>query len=221
MAPVIEIRELSLAAGGRTVVSDFSLTVEEGGRAVISGPSGAGKTTVLKAMMGFLEPLGGEIEVAGLRLDGRSVWQARREMAYVPQELDMGDGTVRDVLLRPFRYRAASALSWDEGRARELLAEFDLEEDVLGEEVKGLSGGEKRRVALVAALLLKRPLLVLDEITAGLDRERKKTLLERLKRRKGLTVLAASHDDFFLEYATEVKILKPLARRKLREGTAG
>lgn len=209
MAGVIEIRGLTLAAEGRTIVSGFSLVIERGARAVVSGPSGSGKTTVLKAVMGFVEPLGGSISIGGVRLDGRSVWKARREMAYVPQELDLGEGTARDALMRPFAYRASSSLSWDEGRAREMLSEFGLEGDVLGQALKSLSGGEKRRLALVTALLLERPVLVLDEITTGLDLERKEAIVRYLERRRDITVLAASHDEVFLQCATETKALEP------------
>jgi ABC-type multidrug transport system ATPase subunit len=209
MAGVIEIRGLTLAAEGRTIVSGFSLVVEKGARAAVTGPSGSGKTTVLKAVMGFVEPRGGSISIGGVRLDGRTVWRARREMAYVPQEIDLGGGTARDALVRPFGYRAASSVSWDEGRAREMLEEFGLEGDLLGQELKCLSGGEKRRLALVTALLLERPVLVLDEITSGLDLERKKAIVRYLERRRDITVLAASHDEAFLECATEAKALAP------------
>lgn len=216
MAGVIEIKGLTLTAEGRTIVSDFSLVVEKGARAVVTGPSGSGKTTVLKAVMGFVEPRAGGISIGGVRLDGRTVWRARREMAYVPQEIDLGAGIVREALARPFAYRSSSSLSWDEGRAREMLSEFGLGSDCLGQELKGLSGGEKRRLALATALLLERPLLVLDEITTGLDLERKKAIVRYLERRRDLTVLAASHDEVFLECATEAKALPPRAGKEVR-----
>lgn len=214
---VIEIKDLTVEAEGRTIVSAFSLRVERGGIALISGPSGSGKSIVLKTVLGFVEPISGEIAIEGLRLDGHSIWQARCRMAYVPQELDMGDGTARDALVRPFKYKAASSLAWDEGRARELFSEFGLEDDVLDQDVKSLSGGEKQRVAFVSALLLERPVLILDEVTTGLDRKRKKEILQHLKRRVDLTVLAATHDEAFLEYANQVVSINPPARKKERE----
>jgi ABC-type multidrug transport system ATPase subunit len=214
-APVIEIADLTVRAGGRAIVSGFSLSVPRGSKAVISGPSGSGKTTVLRAVMGFVEPLAGEVRIDGLRLDARSVWQARRLMGYVPQELDLtvtGRGeraTALDVLLRPFAYKAAAGLQFDVERARALCLALDLPSDVLDQDVALLSGGEKRRLALASALLLERPVLVADELTAGLDAGRTERVLEVLAGRGGLTVLVASHDPALLGFADTVARLVP------------
>jgi ABC-type lipoprotein export system ATPase subunit len=118
-------------------------------------------------------------------------------MAYVPQEIDPGDGTVGEVLQRPFRYRAAASLVWKESKAVDLLVRLRLGGDILHEDMRSLSGGEKQRVAFVSAVLLERPVLVLDEVTSSLDEESTAALIGYLRERPELTVLAASHDAAF------------------------
>jgi len=202
---MIDIRHLTVKAEGRTIMEDFFLRVAAGQTALLSGPSGSGKTTLIKAVMGFIEPTGGEITVDGLTMDPHHVWQARQRMAYVPQEIDLVGGTVRDVLTRPLGYRASSHLVWDEGKTGELLSEFHLDGAILGQDVRSLSGGERKRIALVSALLLERPILILDEVTTELDRRRRDIIHAYLKKRGDLTMLVASHDEAFLEYADVVR----------------
>jgi ABC-type multidrug transport system fused ATPase/permease subunit len=185
---MIDIRGVTVGPrrepGGSSLLSGFSLRVEPGEKTVLFGPSGSGKTTILKAVLGFVRREGGGITVDGEVLQASSVWRIRRKIAYVPQEIDPGDGTVRDVLQRPFGYRAAASLVWDEQKALELLE-------------RNLSGGEKQRVAFVSAVLLDRPVLLLDEVTAFLDDESTLALIGYLRDRPRLTVLAASHDAAF------------------------
>jgi ABC-type multidrug transport system ATPase subunit len=198
---MIDIRGVTVGPrrepGGSSLLSGFSLRVEPGEKTVLFGPSGSGKTTILKAVLGFVRREGGGITVDGEVLQASSVWRIRRKSAYVPQEIDPGDGTVRDVLQRPFGYRAAASLVWDEQKALELLERLRLGSHVLREDVRKLSGGEKQRVAFVSAVLLERPVLLLDEVTAFLDDESTLALIGYLRDRPHLTVLAASHDAAF------------------------
>ncbi len=209
---MIVINDLRLSVQGRTIVSAFSLEVKRGQKAVVSGPSGSGKTTLLRAVMGFVEPAGGWISIDGLRLDGRSVWQARRRMAYVSQELDLGEGTVGDTLRRPFGYRASRGLRWDEDRLRHLLSELMLAGAILQQDARSLSVGEKQRVALASSLMLERPILVLDEVTSGLDAESRQAVLGLIRRTEDLTVLAAAHDEVLADFADVVVHLRPPSR---------
>jgi len=208
---MVEIKDLAVRLEDRFILRPFSLSLECGKTVVVSGPSGSGKSTLLKTVMGFVKPSQGEVSVEGVRLDGHSVWRVRQRMAYVPQEIDMGDGTAEEILRRLFHYRASSSLRWDEKQVKELFSEFMLGEDLLQQDVRELSGGEKQRLAFVSAILLQRPIMVLDEVTTGLDPERKRAMLEHLKRRSDITALVATHDETFMGYADEVVYLEPIA----------
>jgi len=204
-SPAIDISGLSVSSGGKPVAGPVSFTVDRGETALLYGASGSGKTTLLRALMGFAEETQGSISFMGSRVEARSVWHIRQGLlSYVPQEVDLGPGTVRDSVMRPFSYRANRGLAWDEARAANLMDGLMLRRDIMEKSARRLSGGEKHRVALAVAVMLGRPVMLLDEITSGLDRRSKLGVLDLISSLVGVTVLAASHDDLFRERAERV-----------------
>jgi len=211
-----EFRHVSIRFNGRPVLADFNLGLRPGERVVLTGDSGAGKSTVLRCLLGFVAPDQGRIFVDGEELTAESVWRLRRRMAFVPQEADLGRGRVREILRRPFGYKANADLGFPETELPELLERFFLSEALLQEEIRTLSGGEKQRVAIVAALLLHRPIMLLDEATSALDREARMAVQDYFAGRSELTVLAVSHDTHFQELAHRVVELQPPQGRNAR-----
>ncbi len=191
---VLEIEGLSLRYGERQVLNGFSMRLAPGEKVTVCGPSGVGKSTLLRCVIGLAVPQAGTVTVFGQRLDAVSVWTARRRMAYVAQEPDFGPGTARAALERPFSFRANASLRDNLTRIPEWMARFRLPADLLDKETAALSGGERQRLALVLALLLERPLWLLDEISSGLDPENRQTVIDAVARLDGVAVLAVSHD---------------------------
>ena len=202
----IELRGLAICVPGRQrpLCRQLNLQVPPGGSAVLTGPSGIGKSSVLKAVMGFGAPDEGDVLINGKVLNAESVWGMRRQMAYVPQEPRFGDGVVEDALRRPFAYRAAGGRVFDHKEALEIFGELGLDEGLMGSELRELSGGERARVAMALVLLLGRPVLVLDEPTSALDAKSREAVSRAISKREDLTVLAASHDEHFLALADNV-----------------
>jgi len=204
-APAIEIDNLSIASGGKPVLRPVTFNVKHGETALLLGPSGSGKTTLLRAIMGLAQEIEGTVSIMGRRLEGHSVWHIRQTLlSYVPQEVDLGPGTVRDALMRPFAYRANRHLVRDDLRGASLMDRLMLRGDIMDRHARQLSAGEKHRVALTLAVMLKRPVMLLDEITSGLDRLSKLAVLDLIASLKGVTVLAASHDELFRQRAHRV-----------------
>lgn len=201
----IETDNLTVSSCGRPVAGPVTFRVERGETALLFGASGSGKTTILRALMGFSEKTSGTVNIHGRLLKGHSIWGIRQGlMSYVPQEVDLGPGTVRDSVMRPFSYRANRSIGWDEARARELMEKLRLHTSIMDNRARELSGGEKHRVALTVAVMLGRPVMLLDEITAGLDRAAKLSVLDLISSLSKVTVLAASHDELFRERAGKV-----------------
>lgn len=172
----------------------LSLEVAPGRRTVLVGPSGAGKTTLMRAVAGLERLEEGEVELGERSLAG--VPSHRRRVALVFQEprllphLDVTDNVA-------FPLRAAG-VGRRERRARgwALLDEVGLAA-LADRRVKGLSAGEQQRVALARALCAEPELLMLDEPLASLDpnrRESLRRLIVRLQRERGLTTLLITHD---------------------------
>ena len=203
--PPIEFSGVDIAFGDHRVVSGFSLTLQPGEFLVLGGDSGAGKSTLLQAVMGFVPLQSGEIRVMGETLTASSVWRLRRHLAYVPQEAQPGnDMTAEAFLQRPFSFRANAGQSYPRQRTLELFDAFRLPTRLLTESVGALSGGEKQRVAIIGAILLNRPIYILDEITSALDEESTRAVTRWFADQTDAAVLAVAHDAVFREAAGRV-----------------
>ena len=207
--PAAEVTDLGVSFPGGGGIQSLSLRVEADDCILIVGPSGCGKSTLLNCLMGFCIPDGGDICVMGQQLTSRTVWSIRSRVAYVAQEPDLGDGTVRDVLARPFSYRCNRSLSYHDSEANELLEAIGFERSILNKSVKSLSGGEKQRVALVGALLLKRKLYLLDEITSALDAPTAILVADLLQSLEDVAVVVATHQpDSFASWKKSVSMTR-------------
>lgn len=200
----IDLEGVQVAFDGRSVLNRFDLQVAEAEKVTLTGPSGCGKSTVLKCILGFVAPEEGSVRVQGQRLDGQSVWGIRQKLAYVAQEPDLGTGTARQAVERPFSYKANLALRGNLERFPKLMDQFNLPRVLLDKEVSTLSGGEKQRIALLSALLLERPILLLDEAASALDKTNRKVMGDILRQAKGLTVLSVAHDTEWLDLSDRV-----------------
>ncbi|MBN1881637.1 MAG: ATP-binding cassette domain-containing protein [Deltaproteobacteria bacterium] len=206
-AHAVDIRGLTIRFGNTTLFENLSLTVERGEKVALSGPSGSGKTSILKCILGFLVPREGTISVFGRELSEKTVWQVRRSAAHVAQEPELGDGTVGEILEKPFTYRANRHLRQNLIHIQDLCERLLLSLSILDSQMTELSGGEKQRVALIGALLLQRPLLLLDEASSALDKEATRAVQLLLASLTDVTILSVSHDDTWLSFSDRVVTL--------------
>ncbi|NLE80094.1 MAG: ABC-F family ATP-binding cassette domain-containing protein [Rhodococcus sp.] len=191
MANLINLEQVSKSFGIKPLLDSVSLGVEEGERIGVVGLNGGGKTTMLEVLAGLEPPDSGRVSrVGGLR------------MAVVTQRGVLPAGsTVEDVVLGPL---GVEHHEWaGDARIRGILTGIGIDqlgggESALDAKVDGLSGGERRRVALAAALVQDLDLLVLDEPTNHLDVEGVQWLAEHLVSRRSALVVV-THDRWFLD----------------------
>lgn len=212
--PVVDVRKLTVVLGGREVLADVDLQVMRGTFLGIVGPNGGGKTTLLRTILGLVQPASGEVI-----LFGGPPARARREagrVGYVPQRsrLDWDfPVTTADVVLMG-RYATVGVgrrpRARDREAVREALGWMGLE-DAAGMRFSHLSGGQQKRALVARALSLKPQLLILDEPMSGVDVEGQDGFYRRLvelKTRLGLTVILVSHDVSVIPtYSDEVACL--------------
>jgi ABC-2 type transport system ATP-binding protein len=200
--PAIEIAELLVERGGRTVLHELSLDVRRGSVTGLLGPSGSGKSTLMRAIVGVQQVTGRSVRVMGL--PGGSA-ELRRHVSYVTQDPSVyGDLTVRENL----RY-FAKVLGAGRSDIAHAISAVDLTLDA--ERVVGrLSGGQRTRASLAVALLGRPRVLVLDEPTVGLDPVLRRDLWMLFRRlaSDGATLLVSSHVMDEAERCDELVLLR-------------
>ena len=198
-----DLKHVGLARADKTILKDITLTVSEGEWLTITGPSGGGKSTLLKIMASLSPYSQGEIYYDGNDLQRLNPVDYRKEVSYCFQQPVLFGQTVADNLAFPFTIRQ---LPFDQHRALAALAAVDLPPRFLEQAISELSGGEKQRVALVRNLLFDPRVLLLDEVTAGLDAVTKSLVRGLIKQyhEKGKTIIEVTHDQTELAEARQV-----------------
>ncbi len=168
--PLVSLRNAGRRVGERWVWRGLDLDVAPGDRLAVRGPSGAGKTVLLRALAGLDALEEGEVLSEGGPV--RSLPRHRAAVAYAAQRPALFEGTVEGNLRAPFAFAVRDGDAYDAERARSLLARLGRDAGLLAQSVDGLSGGEQQTVGLMRALLTDPTVLLLDEPTAGLAPER-------------------------------------------------
>ncbi len=185
--PAVEARDLSVWRGGRKVLQDVAFGLPAGRITGLIGPSGGGKTTLMRAIVGVQRNVQGEVSVLGMAPGSAAL---RRCLGYSTQSL----AAYEDLSVRENLEYFAALVGARREQVDELLARVDLQA-AADQLVRSLSGGQRSRISLATALLGEPKLFVLDEPTVGLDpvlRERLWELFGELAG-AGATLLVSSH----------------------------
>jgi len=198
----LRVRDLAVVAAGKTLLSGVSFDLRPGSRLAIRGPSGTGKTTMLRIIAGLIDGGGGRVLLNEQTPEQVGWPRWRRQVVLLQQRPVMTDEDVVSNLQAPFEFATASG-PWPEQRCRDWLARLGLPLDEIGgKPARDLSVGEQQRVALVRALSLAPPVMLLDEPTSALDPAAAQALdaliVERCEE-DGLACLVVSHDAAWLD----------------------
>ena len=204
----IRLDGVEFAYDGHPVLRGASVTIPAGTLIAITGPSGAGKTTLVDLIIGLLRPTAGEVRIDGVPLPELDTRAWRMLIGYVPQEtlmlhesvamnVTLGDPAVsRDEVVAALR----AAGAWEFVSALP-----DGIETVVGERGLRLSGGQRQRLALARALVRQPTLLILDEATTALDPATERGICDTLRTLRGsMTLVAICHHGHLVEVADQV-----------------
>lgn len=191
--PALTVRNLNFSYGSTPVLSNLTFEVDEGAYVGVIGPNGGGKTTLLKIILGLIEPGSGSLSVFGVqpiqaRKDGR--------IGYVPQRATQLEHRFPATVLEVVRsgvYRSSQA---KDDTLEKVMAVTDIE-DLQHRLIHELSGGQRQRVFIARCLAAEPRMLVLDEPVTGVDapsRDRFYALLKKLNTEHGMTILFVTHD---------------------------
>ena len=193
IAEKLKIENLALSFNERKVFDNISATIEPGEKIQVTGASGSGKSSLLRSLLGFNRTQGA-IFYGDELLTPSNVWEIRTMTAYVPQEPLFQHSTVEQQLKTPFSFKANSHLTYNEDQIDDLLDKFLLPQAIKKAATDQLSGGEKQRIAIISAILLRRKFIFFDEPTSALDPACKKVFWDILGEISDATCLVISHD---------------------------
>jgi putative ABC transport system ATP-binding protein len=169
VAPLLAVTDLGRCLDGRWLWRRLSFSVAAGERLAITGPTGSGKTLLLRALAG-LDPLDeGTVALGGTSMEQIAMPRYRAQVRLLPQRPTMLEGTVEENLRLPFRLRVHRSRAFPREAALAYFAELSRPAAFLEGRAERLSGGEGQLVALVRTLLTSPRVLLLDEPTASLD----------------------------------------------------
>ncbi|HXF49509.1 MAG TPA: ATP-binding cassette domain-containing protein [Verrucomicrobiae bacterium] len=199
---MITLKNINLSLGGRLILKNINFSVAKGETKVILGPSGSGKSSILKIILGLWRPDSGRVVIDGKEMSGATneEWdEARYHIGMIFQEGALFDSLTvgENVGYWLFEHTKMSEEEI-EVRVRRALSEVGLDPEIIDRMPDELSGGMRRRVAIARALASLEPKIMLyDEPTTGLDPLAVDTILDQinsLQQRKEVTSLVVTHD---------------------------
>jgi iron complex transport system ATP-binding protein len=215
MPPAVLVKQLRVSYGRQPVLRDLSIEVPEGAFFIIIGPNSSGKTTLLRAIAGAVQPQQGQVEIWGTPVGHFSKKALARLVAVVPQRVATEiPFTVQEVVLMG-RSPHVGWLGLEQPRDLELAREAMTITNVAHlarRPLPQLSGGELQRVIIARAICQQPRLLLLDEPTAALDPAHQVNIMDlmaQLQQERGLTVVMVSHDlNLAAMYGQQLLLLK-------------
>lgn len=198
---LLELHHVGYRVGDTLILQDVNLKIDKQEWVTIAGPSGSGKSTLVRIIASLLSKTSGELQFAGRPIESYDPIAYRRRVSYAFQQPTLFGETVADNLAFPYQIRQEP---FDQQRAITALEYVGLGEADLTKHVTDLSGGQRQRVALLRNVMIYPEVLILDEVTAGLDAENKTfvwNMIQHFNQDDHLTIIAITHDQSEIESA--------------------
>jgi ATP-binding cassette subfamily C protein len=211
----LSVEGLSIAAPGdqRLIVHDVTFGLDAGSGVGVIGPSGSGKSSLIRALVGVWQPVRGKVRIDGAALDQWSSDALGRHIGYLPQDVELFTGTVADNICRldPEAKSDDIIAAAKEAGVHEMIIKMrDGYNTQVGEQGRALSAGQAQRVALARAVYGDPFLIVLDEPNSNLDTEGDEALTRAVRgaRERGAIVVVVAHRPIGIEGVDQILVLK-------------
>lgn len=211
MQAIMTLKQVNYQAENKHILHDINWAIPVGAQVTLTGPSGSGKSTLLRIMAAMISKTSGELVFDGQPIESYDPVLYRRQVSYCFQQPTLFGETVADNVTFPYRIRKQPV---DHDHILAALEYVGLGEQTLTQPIVDLSGGERQRVALIRNILFLPRILLLDEVTAGLDEQNREIIhrwLCHLNVDRGVTTIMITHDA--QEIAAAATLAKVVAGR--------
>ena len=208
----IEIRDLSFSyTEKQPVLHALNFRLKPGERLAIIGKIGSGKSSLMRLLMGLGRPTSGQMVIDGIDLEHINPADLRDHVAYVPQEITLFKGTLREnILLKsPFASQQELIKATQIAGLYDVVQKHSMGFDLpVGEQGKGLSGGQKQSVAIARAVINNPRILLFDELTSAMDNQTEQAVIERIKAfSEDKTMIISTHRASLLSLVDRIIVL--------------
>lgn len=203
---MLVVDNISIRFGDERVLDHFSCHVKKGDFACITGKSGCGKTSLLKAFIGLTPLVNGCIRVGEYSLNEQTCNIVRTKTMYLPQELSFPNDTVEELVGQTIKIGRLKNGHTYTYMLHNNLHKLGLESELLCKRIAEISGGQRQRLMLAVLALLNKDIWLLDEPTAALDETSRNYVIDFLReqQQRGKTIVAVSHDMYFVSHCNNV-----------------
>jgi putative ABC transport system ATP-binding protein len=191
---MIQINNINLSFGNKQVFSNLTLNIKKGEKVILNAPSGKGKSSLLKIIMGFVEPGSGDVVISDKPLNPQNIKEIRAKIAYLPQDISFPKMRVEAFINNVLDYESNRCIIYDKSKVEEMLVALKLPIDTLQQSTDSLSGGERQRIGILIMQLLNREIFLLDEVTSALNGELKVFIADYFLKMEQ-TIIVVSHDE--------------------------
>ena len=203
---ILKVSKLNVAYNNNIVIRDFSMQLLRGELVAITGASGSGKSSLLRALMGFVPLTSGEITLNGEHIHKGQMEKLRRHTAFLPQDLSFPCEWVSEVLETPFLFKNNKNTTVTKEMWAETFERLGLDKEIMDKRLNEISGGQRQRMLFAVITMLDKDIILLDEPTSALDSESATLVTNFIKDmcKRGKTVLAVTHEKHFAEACNRI-----------------
>ena len=197
---------------GQNILDNISLTIQKGQTIGIAGPTGGGKTTLIKLLLRLYDVKSGSIELEGIDIKNLTLKNLRQNIGFVSQEVYLFHGSIRENIAygMPDATEAAIIQAAQKAQLHAFINSLPTTYDtIVGERGIKLSGGQRQRLSIARAILKNAPILILDEATSAVDTETERAIQQNLHQlTEGKTALIIAHRLSTIRHADSIIVLK-------------
>jgi polar amino acid transport system ATP-binding protein/putative ABC transport system ATP-binding protein len=191
---MIQCKNIGLTFSGKKIFDNLNLFIENGENVCLSGPSGKGKTTLLKILQGYIIPDHGQILIDNTVLNTKTIKAIRESIVWIPQNINLPVNNGLELL-------DLMQIQSHIDVVNEFIERLGIEKEIISKDFSKISGGQKQRIIIAICLSLDKKIFLMDEPTSSLDDASIHLLIKVVHSLNGKTVVSASHNRLWVNSA--------------------